>query len=285
MPNAFPDAPQLNQIFQDHVQAQARWEELNRVVPPRLRRRAEPDVQIIDDVPNEVRKAKKTELPEGKLASKMPPFKLNYSNWEEVSHRLRNSMIVVKGLPYVVEHVEPARTGEALLYLTDGETRHVVPITEITSVRSLPPMYVNCVGDSGTTAYWFCRVPSTPQGGREQQHHGDYMQGMTTRNTMVKAPGKQMSYHGTPSLWPIIRGLKNKEDVHWDSKIEELMVKRIIPNIRLSDTVAVYLNKSVQAEYKGRTLGMIKDDRVQLSEEDRDTPWIYSDLQSVGLRV
>lgn len=248
---------------------------------------AEMELNAMEEIEGLAKKPNYTisDLPEGRIKTKIPGFKLAYDSYEECSRRLRGSLIIVRGSPYVVNGVYNDKTGIVMALQDGAQKEYWCSYNAVESLRTPPPVYVTIHGDHAGT-YWLCRRPSFPHDRQHGRHHGDYIQGLTQRNGMMKRVGSTDFNHGRGmvSLYQIAKAMSLKDDTRFDSKVDELMRKGILGQVRLSDNVAVYLKKDdVLLEYKGRELGKLKDDSVRLGDEDKDTPWICEDLRAIGL--
>lgn len=230
------------------------------------------------------KKQEERDLPEGMIKSLLPPFKLPYT-LDEIDARFRNSIILVRGNAYLVETVNTEADGTVLIGLYDDHQKRAwIKWDSIGSVRSVPPMYITAESEGGDKfTAWVARAPSTPRDNAHQPH-GDFVQGLTGRNGILKMVGKTDFQYGFRSVWTVLRGLKARQDMTYDGKIEELLRKGFLSAIRLTDNVALFVKKGYPyAEYKGRVLGRLSDNRVILAEEDKDTPWICSELFRANL--
>lgn len=290
-PNPWPAGPEAQFVVDDVQQAVQNVDDAREamdnirhragILPGGLRMRPR-------DIEEELGKDIKIEKLEGPMKSKLPSFKMPYENAEEAGRRLRGSLIVANGLPIYVEstYQVAGHAGGILMCVMPSRGDRVYTLYEdIDSLRPLPPMYLNLNQDHHGT-YWCCRKPSTPHDRfAERDQHGDYMQGYTQRNGVTKAVGQTIEYrrNGAGPL-EILASLKNKADFQFNPEFVRLIEGGVLSSLRLNDHVALYKVKDrLRIEYKGRDLGRLKDDRVVLSDEDKDTPWIYEDLRAAGL--
>ncbi len=199
----------------------------------------------------------------------LQPFKLEYETYAEIKLRLYNTVISVKGHPFLVKAVG----GDApnwKLVVTDGVKTSVVKYSDLTDLRSIPPMYVtqNMPG-------WLCRAP-----GRV------YQQGMNRQNTALRSiDASSLIAHFNPLEF--INGFKNRTNRKWETSHFSLMKTGELPALRLSDDVAVTTRKGkVIACYKGRPLGAIVENTVKLFDEDDVLQeWIERSAKNVGLEL
>lgn len=199
----------------------------------------------------------------------LQPFKLNYETYAEIKLRLYNTVISIKGHPFLVKAVG----GDApnwKLVVTDGVKTSVVKYSDLTDLRSIPPMYVtqNMPG-------WLCRAP-----GRV------YQQGMNRQNTSLRSvDSNTLIAHFNPLEF--INGFKNRTNRKWEMPHFSLMKTGELPSLRLSDDVAVTTRKGkVIACYKGRPLGAIVENTVKLFDEDDVLQeWIERSAKNVGLEL
>jgi hypothetical protein len=200
----------------------------------------------------------------------LPPFKIQYQTFAEIKLRLLNSIISVKGHPFVVGRIRQ-KAGDFTLYVYDKTSAYKkVQYSDLTDLRSIPPMYVRH-GQVG----WLCRWP-----GRV------YQQGITKSNTLIRtADGKKtLSPINTSQL---IKQLAERETHVWDSTTDKLMRREDIATIRLSDDIAVMSTQSeITACYRGRPLGTVQENVVTVfDEDDLLQSWIETPARDVGLEL
>ena len=256
-------------------QPEERWRDEERVEEPepdpphlnfneRFRSRAQDAPALPENV--------KTELPDGKLESTrltLPSLSINYDQIEEINLRLRDCLILAKGLPYLVYTVVPAKKAFDI-YLNDGEFMYRTPFSPEINLRSIEPGYISNNGE----AYYMYRVPGKV-----------YKQGLNQQNTMIARCGAGGSPIRPQVLLPALR---NRKDRRWNNTLEILFHEGALKSLRMSNSVAVYRKedrKNPSVEYRGRKLGILIDGRVDAEETDREMSWIYKDLHHVNLEL
>lgn len=211
----------------------------------------------------------------------MPAFKHDYDTVEEARRRLLQTIVMIQGIPYLVEDVrQNMRHG---IYLTLDPTtgdKKKVPLNKIHDLRSPPPGYLSFKDDELFGTFWFARKPARVT-----------MQGLPMRERggtgYVKAVGNERGFQPWPRAGILIKGLLNKDNMKFQPAMGEFMVSGLIKNIRLNGNVACYAEGNAAfVEYKGRKLGKLQGNRVSLEDEtDRNVPWIEKDLNSANIEV
>lgn len=197
------------------------------------------------------------------------PFKINYDTAQEIKLRLNNTVISVKGHPYLVKSIRTV-PGDYRLALYDGTKTFQVKYSDLQDLRSIPPMYVTYSGPG-----WLCRIP-----GRV------YQQGMNRHNTIIKTVDGEANA-ASVSHELLVAALRNRPKRVWDSTILSLLLNAELNSIRLSDEVAVKTAKGkILACYRGRKLGVITDNEVKVfDEDDLLQQWIEKPIRDVGLEL
>jgi hypothetical protein len=200
-----------------------------------------------------------------------PRFKLVYENRDDLWSRIGNSFIWVGSSVFFVEDVYEHKH-EFWLILSDGKgKRYKAAYNANTSIdlRSPEPQYINL--DSGPA--FITRKPDR-----------QFIQGMSRGNIYIKSIGKSR-FNRLDDMYELIPGLSDTESLMWQPNYLDLMLKtRALRTLRLSQSIAFYRNKENQlyAEYRGRPLGVVNDDCVELDERDYVRPWIKQDLHEIG---
>lgn len=215
---------------------------------------------------------------------RMPAFKHDYDNIDEARRRLHGSIITVKGIPYLVEDVRQNMRYGIYLTLdpaTDGNERKRISLSKIEDLRSPAPGYLSFKTDDIFGTYWFARKPARVT-----------IQGLPMRERggagFLKPVGSEgENLQPLPRAGLMLKALRNKENLRFQTEMGDFMVRGLIKNIRLNPNVACYSKgKEAFVEYKGRTLGTIRRNGVILEDEiDRNVPWIEKDLNSANIQI
>lgn len=199
----------------------------------------------------------------------LPPFHLPYETVEEIQMRLMGTIILIKNNPFYVENVIRKNNDYHLVVSNEEEERTIVKYNQgQLDLRSPEPGYINTEGGS----YYFVRPPN-----RQQR------QGIIYNQIFLKKIGSEemFSPHNKNA---VMIGLKFRDVQPWTSELCNLLQRRIISNMRLSNSIAIYIDhRKIKSEYKGRFLGEVHDDTILLDDRDR-RPWILSDLKDVSMR-
>lgn len=205
---------------------------------------------------------------------KLKPFKLEYDTLAEISMRFRQTAIQIKGNPFYVSDVRKVKQSYYFLLENARDQKCQVCVNDIDTFRGIPPGYVTMDGQHG----YLSRVPA-----RVNQ------QGMTSQNTSILriSTGSGLAYN----VKGIVQAIESKgKALPWERSYRDLMVNRIIPEMRLSDDVAVFTKKgqdAIYVGYRGRVFGKMNDDhRVSaMDEDDLIQPWITKHFEKVNLEA
>jgi hypothetical protein len=201
-----------------------------------------------------------------------PRFKIEFENVDSLWARVGNTFIWVGPHVFHVEEVKQHK-GEFWLLLNDGRGgrfRTPYKLNSNIDLRSPEPQYLN-LNDYGA-----CFVTRRP----ERQ----FLQGMSRGNMFFKRAGASRMYR-MEDMWDLIPGLRDIDNLKWQTSYWELMVKsRALKTLRMSAAIAFYRDKEEKliAEYRGRPLGYVLDDCVEMDEKDYEKPWIKQDLHEIG---
>ena len=198
----------------------------------------------------------------------LPPFKILYDTMEEARLRLASTVVLIRSKPFLVELVGGNDKKVMLLLADSAGKHHKIPLADIPDLRSAQPRYIT----HDNHAYYLCRTPARV-----------YQQGMNGHNTYGKLCGStSMSNLERRTL---LNALEDKKTLSWNETLDSLIRDGHFRDVRLSSEVSVYRHKArVIAEYKGRDLGHIKDDRVIYNfQDDHGCPWIDNALRMVKL--
>lgn len=198
------------------------------------------------------------------------PFKINYETYSEIKLRLLNTVISIKGHPFLVQKIANTTTGFKLA-VTNGEKTQTVMYNDIIDLRTMPPMYINGSSYPG----WMCRVP-----GRV------YQQGMNRSNTILKSLDGKQNLTGLEAQH-FIKTFHKRKTRKWDETLSSLLQNGEMGSLRMSDEVAVKVEKGkVLACYRGRFLGKIQDNDIIVGDEDDLLQqWIERSVKEVGLEL
>ncbi|HUP80336.1 MAG TPA: hypothetical protein VM260_17405, partial [Pirellula sp.] len=170
------------------------------------------------------------------------PFKIEYETYQEIKLRLLNTVIAIKGHPFLVQKIAVKPDGFQLA-VSDGLKTYVVKYSDLVDLRSLPPMYIQTQANQPG---WLCRMP-----GRV------YQQGINRQNTIVKSIDSKATVAALDTNY-FVRTFGKRQKRTWDPTIKSLLEWGEIGSVRLSDDVAVKSEKGkILACYKGRFLGKI----------------------------
>lgn len=201
---------------------------------------------------------------------KLQPFKINYETYQEIKLRLYNTVISVKGNPFWVKAVGQDGVGKFKLLLTDVDKQYQVKYDDLNDLRTIPPMYV-----TSSSTGWLARHP-----GRV------YQQGMNRNNTSIRSPDCEAM---VASFDPVsfINGFKKRQNREWSPVFANLLSTGELANIRLSDDVAIqHKRNKVIACYRGRALGEVVENEVNLfDEDDALQQWIETAARKVNLEL
>lgn len=197
-------------------------------------------------------------------------FKIDYETYAEIKLRLLNTIIAVKGHPFLVQKIAQTPQGFKLA-VSNGTKTFAVMYNDLTDLRSLPPMYVNSPSYPG----WLCRRP-----GRV------YQQGMNRSNTQLLSIDGKAAVSNLDATY-FVKTFHKRQTRAWDTTLHSLLEGGEIGSIRLSDDVAVKNDKGkILACYRGRFLGKIKDADVLVGDEDDLLQqWIERSVKEVGLEL
>jgi hypothetical protein len=199
----------------------------------------------------------------------LKPFRIEYETFAEIKLRLNNTLISIKGHPFVVGKIMPG-DGSFLLGVHDGKDWFGVKYKDLTDLRSIPAKYV-----SGNRTGWLCRFP-----GRV------YQQGINRNNTQIRdIMGKQSL--ASVDVSDLCRSLRKEKDKKWDENFIGLFDTGDLKNLRLTDDIAVtHDGEDIVACYRGRTLGTVVNDDIRvLDEDDLLQGWISSAAKKAGLNL
>lgn len=205
----------------------------------------------------------------------LQPFKAEYDSHEQIQQKLYQSVILIKGWPFLVQGTIALEKGGFGLLLSDRDgTYKWVNYEEITDCRSLAPGYVNY----SSAAYWVYRIP-------ERQNH----QGMTARNTLMKAAGTEHRSQGMNSN-VLMQSVTGRKNIPFQTNLMDMIESDVFSSVRLSNNLALHKVKNKGAiagvEYIGRPLGLIVDGRVKvLDDADLGPTWISKDCLDVNLEL
>jgi hypothetical protein len=211
-------------------------------------------------------------LPEGFVTRGLPPFKPKYDlGAAEVGMRLKNCIVAIKGLPYVVlSAVDLPDEGVAVKVMDPtGQTLFVNYNEAPFDLRCIGPRYIQ----HGAVAGYVTRLPV-----RHVQ------QGIHAENYQVCRFGD--GQHVGVDTVALMRALSVVDIEPYSNAISAKIRYGMVHGYRLSNNVAVGLsNKDIGVEYKGRPLGIIRDGKVQLDELDKEMSWLHKDLNEVHLEA
>lgn len=273
-PEPAPPAPQ-DDLPAGAVRVNA--EDLARfIVPNVLARRAEPEMannrQYLKDYP-ELNLDKIADGPKIIRSVSLPPFKVEYDSHEQISQKLRGSVIMIKDNPFhVVETIDAAK-GFALLVRDFKGVTSWIMYEAVKDFRGIAPGYVNYQN----AAYWVYRVP-------ERQNR----QGMTNANTQSRLVGTMFTQGARNDF--LLTALSVRKDIPYAPNLAQLIDAGALNSIRLSNEIALFKSKTkgapVGVEYLGRNIGLIVKDQVKvLDENDLIPSWINKDFMSVNLSL
>lgn len=201
----------------------------------------------------------------------LPPFKIEYETYQEIKLRLLNTVISIKGHPFLVSKIRQ-KSGSFELALNDGVSPHYSKVNykDIQDLRSIPPMYLS-LNQTG----WLCRIPGKV-----------YQQGLNRNNTVLKSidSGSSLTALDATSL---LRNMAKRTNRKWDGTLLSLLNAGELGSIRLSDDIAVHnkKNKTV-ACYRGRSLGEVHDNDIRVfDEDDLLQEWIDRASKEVGMEL
>lgn len=201
----------------------------------------------------------------------LSPFKIDYETYAEIKLRLLNTVISIKGHPFLVAKIKNKEGAGWQLALTNGGSNlSQISYSDIQDLRTIPPMYAQ----AGSTG-WLCRIP-----GRV------YQQGINRHNTLLKDVASQ-GHTGGLDVNKLVRGLGSRQLRRWDETMSSLVSSGDLPVTRLSDDIAVKrTEEGVIACYRGRALGKIKDNDVLVNDEDDLLQqWISRSAKEVNLEL
>lgn len=205
---------------------------------------------------------------------KMKPFKLPYDTLQEMTMRFRQSVIQIKGHPYYVSDVRKVKERFYFLVEDCRDQKSQVCASDIPSFRGVPPGYVTIEGQHGFMARQPARVNQ---------------QGMTPQNTTIT---RVSTDGGIPfNQKGLVTAIESKSRVlPWIDNYRPLMENRIVPEMRLSDEVAIFTKKGqdpIYIGYKGRVFGKLRDGNFvsATDEDDLVQPWIGAQFRKVNLEV
>lgn len=205
---------------------------------------------------------------------KLKPFKLEYDTLQEISMRFRQTAIQIKGNPFYVSDVRKVKKQYFFLIENARDQKFQVCVDDIDTFRGVPPGYVTLDGRHG----FLSRVPA-----RVNQ------QGMSPQNTSIVKISTQSGI--VYNVKGIVQAIESKGKIlSWHRNYRDLMLNRAIPEMRLSDDVAVFTKKGqdqIYVGYHGRIFGKMNDDhRVSaLDEDDLIQPWITKHFEKVNLEA
>lgn len=244
--------------------------------PPAARLRRDPDMpnnrQYLKDFP----KLNLDKVPDGPKilrAVNLPPFKVDYDSHEQISTKLRGSVIMIKDNPFNVVDTIEAQDGFALLIRDYKGTTSWIMYDDVKDFRGIAPGYVNFQN----AAYWVYRVP-------ERQNR----QGMTNANTHSRLAGTDFVQGARTDF--LLTALSTRKDIEYAGNLVSLMEAGALSSIRLSNEIALYRSKTkgapVGVEYYGRKIGLIVKDQVKVYDENDLIPsWINKDFMAVNLTL
>lgn len=201
---------------------------------------------------------------------KLQPFKINYETYQEIKLRLYNTVISIKGNPFWVKQIGNDGANKFKLAVTDGEKTYQVKYDDLQDLRTVPPMYITT-----SMTGWLTRHP-----GRV------YQQGLNRSNTSLRSPDCEATLANfDPGAF--LLGFKKRQNREWTPVFSDLIKSGELTNIRLSDEVAVqHKRNKVIACYKGRALGEIVDNEINLLDEDDALQgWIETAARKVNLEL
>lgn len=198
------------------------------------------------------------------------PFKIEYETYQEIKLRLLNTVIAIKGHPFLVQKIAHQANGFKLA-VSDGSKTYSVMYKDLVDLRSIPPMYVNSPSSPG----WLCRMP-----GRV------YQQGMNRQNTLLKTIDGKGNIANLDANY-FVKTFNKRQLRKWDTTLKSLLDAGDLSSVRLSDEVAVKIDKGkILACYRGRFLGKINDNDILVGDEDDLLQqWIERSVKEVGLEL
>ncbi len=198
------------------------------------------------------------------------PFKIEYETYQEIKLRLLNTVIAIKGNPFLVQKIAQ-QPGGFKLAVSDGVKTYSVLYKDLTDLRSIPPMYVN----SSSAPGWLCRIP-----GRV------YQQGMNRQNTVLKTVDGKSAFSVLDAT-NFVKTFNKRQTRQWDTTLKSLLEAGDLSCVRLSDEVAVKTEKGkILACYRGRFLGKVNNNDILVGDEDDLLQqWIDKSVKEVGLEL
>lgn len=200
-----------------------------------------------------------------------PTFKLPFENLHDLRMRLAGGYLFVGSKLYYCSDARELE-GDFLLILRDDQDRNYrcwYNKTQGIDLRTPEPQYVT---EENVPGYFF-RIPVKQQ--RQAVNHD---------NMYIKRVGTERIGHFHPLS--LVKGL-TRECVQWRPMLADLFKGYSLNSLRLSKDIAVYRDgdDKLIAEYRGRNLGEIRDDRILVDELDVSKIWIHRDAGAVGLQV
>lgn len=204
---------------------------------------------------------------------KLRPFKLQYDTLDEVRMRFKGTCILIKGNPFFVSDLRKKDDKFHLLVEDHLDAKTTVRLDHIDDFRSAPPGYVQLETDN----LYMTRVPA-----RVNQ------QGLNNTNTTLRriSTGKALAFNAKS----LVQAIETKGRVLlWADNYRALIENRIIPELRLSDEVAMFTKRTdtVYVGYKGRMFGKLDEGNVVKADDEDDLiqPWVKKHFDKVNLEV
>jgi hypothetical protein len=145
----------------------------------------------------------------------LPPFKINYDTYPEIKLRLLNTVISIKGHPFLVCRINNTPDKGYLLAVNNGYETYSVAYNDLTDLRTIPPMYVS----AGSTG-WLCRIP-----GRV------YQQGLNRHNTILKTVDGSGNIAGL-DVQSFVKAFQKRSLRKWDSTLKSFVEGGELPVMR-----------------------------------------------------
>lgn len=204
----------------------------------------------------------------------LPPFHVDYDNYEQINTKLNQTVIMIKDNPYLVRGVYDLGNNQFGLNVLDSAgSVYGIEYKDVADCRPIAPGYVTRNG----SVYWLYRGP-------ERQNQ----QGMNHRNTFIKPVNTTLAQGARTDF--LLGALSNRKDMRYEPVLGVMIQGGAVSHLRLSNNVAIFhANKKgapIGVEYCGRNFGLIVEGGVKvLDENDLRPSWIHKDLNAVNLAV
>lgn len=208
-----------------------------------------------------------------------PVFKQKYFNLQDARLRLLKSLIFVGNEVFVV--LEVGRAGKDYILLLGDHQQHCHTIKlggcEYVDLRTPEPQYLNVHG----RVVYLCRRPKRQQA-----------QGLQSGNCFFKDVGKDCKDFNSDTnrnilnIKVLLKAFNSQKDISWGPEKLGLLKERVVTGLRLSKYLSTFINDKdeIFAEYRGRTLGEIKHDRIDVASPESNFHWIAREAENAGLK-